>query len=329
MSEKVKISVIVPVYNVEKYLKKCVDSLLNQTYKNIEIILVDDGSTDGSGNLCDSYAEQNKSVYVLHKQNGGLSDARNYAIPYINGKYVSYIDSDDYVDLDFFDKLAKPLDGTMGEIPDMVICTHVDEMEGRILYTDKKKNSFYQNLTPEQALKIMCYEREFGTSACGKVISKKLAEKFLFPRGKLYEDLATIYKMIGDSERIIFFNAPLYHYIQREGSIRRNKWNSSVLDVMEASQSLLDYIVTYYPEIYKDGVQRYFFSANELYIRAFNEKDYLSIILPFRKKLRGFWRDIRGNPEIRVRQKIRYWMLISCPVVYKKVWRCRYIYKEK
>ena len=131
MKEEIKISVVVPVYNVEKYLKKCVGSLLRQTYKNFEIILVDDGSSDGSGKLCDSYAEQSRNIFVLHKQNGGLSDARNYALPYIKGQYVTFVDSDDYVDLDFLERLAKPLTGKITELPDMVISPHRNESLNR------------------------------------------------------------------------------------------------------------------------------------------------------------------------------------------------------
>ena len=320
MKEEIKISVVVPVYNVEKYLKKCVGSLLRQTYKNFEIILVDDGSSDGSGKLCDSYAEQSRNIFVLHKQNGGLSDARNYALPYIKGQYVTFVDSDDYVDLDFLERLAKPLTGKITELPDMVISPHRNEILNRGSLPVRWRSQSYQNLGPEKALEMMCYEKEFGTSACAKLISIRLVKKFPFPKGKIYEDLATVYKMIGNSRRIIFLDVPMYHYIQRKGSIRKGKWSPSVFDIMEASGNLLDYIAVHFPDIYKAGVQRYFFSANEVYIRAFNEKDYFKIISPVQKELRNMWKVIRENPQIRAKQKLRYWMLINCPALYRRIW---------
>lgn len=329
MKEEIKISVVVPVYNVEKYLKKCVDSLLNQTYKNFEIILVDDGSSDSSGRLCDSYAEQSRNIFVLHKQNGGLSDARNCAMSYIRGQYVTFVDSDDYVDTDFLEKLAKPLTGNMAQLPDMVICPHINESLNQVSLLHRERNQLYQVLEPEKALEMMCYEKEFGTSACAKLISDRLVKKFPFPKGKLYEDLATVYKMIGDSRVIVFLNVPMYHYIQRKGSIRKGKWNPSVFDIMEASGDLLNYISAYFPDIYKAGVQRYFFSANEAYIRAFNEKDYLKIISPVQKELHNMWKVARGNPHIRARQKLRYWMLINCPALYRRIWTWNYVYKER
>lgn len=329
MSEKVKISVIVPVYNVEKYLKRCVCSLINQTYTNIEIILVDDGSTDGSGKLCDSYAAYNRNVCVLHKVNGGSADARNYAIPYVRGEYISFVDSDDYVDLNFVERMVKPLNNSETEIPDMVICSHIVETFDGIPLVDKKGTMQYYKLTPERALEIMCYEQEFGTTPCAKIISCELFKKFPFLVDSTYEDLATVYKMIGNSKSIVFLNLPMYHYVQRLGSKRNNKWNPAVLDVMKASDNLLEYIDLYYPDLHKAGVQRYFFSANEVYTKAFNEEDYLKIISPIRKKLKEFWRDIKENPKIGIKQKIRYRMLIRCPIVYKKIWKWIHIYKVK
>lgn len=318
IGKNILISVVVPVYNVENYLAKCVDSLINQTYKNKEILLIDDGSSDSSGNMCDEFAKKNKNIRVFHKENGGLSDARNYAIPYIKGQYVAFVDSDDYVDVDYLERMISP---AQSNDFDIVISTHINETSNGKLLASKNIDLTSHYLTPGQALETMCYEIEFGTSACGKLISRTLVESFAFPTGKLYEDLATIYKMIGASRKIIFLNMPMYHYIQRGGSIRNSNWKPSVMDIMEASQNLLDYIDSSYPDIHKAGVQRYFFSANELYIRAFNEEDYLQIVEPIRKKLKTLWPDIKTNPNIQSKQFLRYWMLVNSPCLYRKIWQ--------
>ena len=126
-----KISVIVPVYNVERYLKRCIESIINQTYKDLEIILVDDGSTDSSGNICDEYKKIDKRISVIHKKNGGLSDARNEGLKVVTGTYIAFVDSDDFLDLDMYEYMQKNIEK---ENADIVICgTKIDYDNGKII----------------------------------------------------------------------------------------------------------------------------------------------------------------------------------------------------
>lgn len=323
----IKVSVVVPVYNVENYLDRCVQSLIRQTYKNIEIVLVNDGSTDSSGAKCDMYKHMYNNILTLHKQNGGLSSARNYAIPYLHGEYVAFVDSDDYVDIDYIECMIGVLSlATPDEHVDMVICSHVNELENSYKQSSapgKERCISYQQISAETALEIMCYECKFGTSAWGKLIAVELVKQFHFPEGRLYEDLATMFLMLGASNNIIFVNVPMYHYVQRFGSIRNSAWNPKVIDLLWASQNLLDYIDCYYPAIHKAGVYRFFFSANEFYIRAFKENEYMSIIHPLHSKLVLLYPNIKNNNSISIKQRIRYWMLVYAPRIYRLVW-CAY-----
>ena len=320
----IKVSIIVPVYNVEPYLEKCVKSLVDQTYKNIEILLVDDGSTDSSGKICDKYAELNNNIFVWHKNNAGQSSARNYAVSFASGKYITFVDSDDYVESDYVKYMIDSLD--INNPADMVICTYVNErLNGKLTYCEEKNNMKMpvspQRLNAEQALKMMCYEQQFGTSPCGKLILSSIVRQHPFPVGHIYEDLATVYKMIGVSKQIVFLNIPTYHYVHRTGSTTSSPWNNSVLYLMRAAQNLLNYIDCHYPLIHDAGVYRFFFSANEFYIRAFDEIDYIKIIEPVQKQLVEYCPCMLRNNDASLKQKIRFLMLAYTPCLYRSVWR--------
>ncbi len=313
------ISVIVPVYNVEKYLRKCLDSILNQTYQNFEVILVNDGSTDDSGKICNEYALRNPVIKAFHKKNGGLSEARNYGVVYAKGEYVTFIDSDDYIDEHYLERMKKALNLSNADI---VIVGQIDETEdGNILGIKGDSKEEIKILSPMQTLEKMCYEREIGTSAWGKLYRIEYIRKNPFPKGKLYEDLATVYKIIGDSGKIVLLSSTFYHYIQRPGSIRNSTWNENVMDIMDASLQLLNYVRCNFPDIEVAAVYRYFFSANEVFTRAFEEKKYLKIVASIRNDLLEMWPFIRKNISVTNRQKIRYYLMAYHPVCYRVIWK--------
>ena len=284
------VSVVVPVYNVKKYLNKCVNSIIAQTYDNYEVLLIDDGSTDGSSEMCDKFAAQYEKISAFHKENGGQSDARNYANKYLKGEYIVYIDSDDYVEPNYISVMVECREKYNA---DLVIASHIDEDEyGKVL----SKKVFDNKVTiydAKLALEEMCYENLICTSPCGKLIKREHIFKNEFPKGMIYEDLATIYKIIGSCNKIAYINCSIYHYIQRNGSTMHSEYSPKVLHVMQASENLLNYVEKYYPDIRSAAIQRYFFSANEVYVRAFNEKDFLKIINNIRIKLRQYWSIIR------------------------------------
>ena len=180
--DKDKISVIVPVYNVEKYLSKCIDSILSQTYKNLEIILVDDGSPDSSPKICDKYKERDNRIKVIHKKNGGLASARNAGMDIATGKYIGFVDSDDMIAEDMYEVLLENMIKSNAEI---AVCYKTDILEN--LQTGK---GIVEELNKTQALKKMVLGIEFGSHACDKLFKREiLVSDIRFPEGKTYEEL--------------------------------------------------------------------------------------------------------------------------------------------
>jgi len=234
------ISVIIPVYNVELYLKKCLDSVISQTYRNIEIILVDDGSTDTSGIICDEYAGKDRRIKVIHKQNGGLSDARNVGLNCCTGRYVTFIDSDDFVAHDYIENLYVIMTTTES---DVAICRDTEfysDQEPSSLVQGKAKIITFNNI---QALKQLYgkYAKEM-TTVWGKLYKIWLFSDIKFPVGRVHEDLYVDYKLWYKSSRLALTTKKLYFYRKRTGSITSEKFNYRYrLDYMEALSERMDF----------------------------------------------------------------------------------------
>ena len=229
------VSIIIPIYKVEKYLSNCVESVLNQTYENLEIILVDDGSPDNCPEICEQYARKDSRVRVIHKKNGGLSDARNCGIKAANGKYITCIDSDDYVSKDFIEYLYRLLIDTNADIS---ICNFIktkELTENRIFTNDKT----FQ-MSSDQAIQEMLYANLFSTSAWGKLYKIELFQDIAYPIGKYSEDMYTTYKLIIKANKVVYGNRVCYYYLHRPGSILTSDFSSKHLDVFEALHIMRD-----------------------------------------------------------------------------------------
>lgn len=231
------ISVIVPVYNVELYLSKCLDSILEQEYDNMEIILVDDGSTDNSGNLCDFYANKSNLIKVIHKKNGGLSDARNVGIDNSNGEYLVFIDSDDFIDknlIKYLHSLIKKYDA------DISICDPVH------CYPNKEVNFDYSSqvkvFTSEEAICEMLYQKSFLVSAWAKMYKRKCFLNMRFPFGQVFEDEAIMYKLFDYADKIVYGNAKLYGYLHRENSITTKAFSNVEIERLKNYDNISKYM---------------------------------------------------------------------------------------
>ncbi len=227
------LSVIIPVYNVQDYLARCVDSVLAQTYTDLEIILVDDGSIDESGDMCDEYATGNERIRVVHKPNGGLSDARNAGLDVARGDYVTFIDADDYVHPQFAELLMNTIATTGAQI---AACTWQELNEGstpRKVKTHKPACIIY---TQEGAIKSVFYQQRLNHSACSRIFETRLFNELRFPEGALYEDLAIIYPLLKMVDKVALIKAPMYYYMHRPGSIisTMSLRRTQVLDHLEA-----------------------------------------------------------------------------------------------
>lgn len=262
------ISIVIPVYNVEKYIDDCLISVLNQSYSNIEIILVNDGSTDRSGQICDKYLEQDKRIKVIHKKNGGLSDARNVGIENSIGKYITFIDSDDIVTDDFIYYLYNLI---VKYKVDMSVCAYsVVTKDGKHLntgigYTERKMNRI-------ETLDNMLCENGFTVSSCAKMYLLKLFDDIEFPIGKLCEDNATTYKLIEKCDYIAYGNESKYLYYKRDNSIMTSNFNLRKLDLLELVDDMAIDLMKY-PEL-KDAVLKKRISSRFSILRQIVFSDY-------------------------------------------------------
>lgn len=243
------ISIIVPIYNVEEYLSRCVDSLIRQTYKNIEIILVDDGSTDKCGEICDKYAQKDSRIKVIHKQNGGASDARNSALCIAKGDYLLFVDSDDWIEDETCEVTLKLAIENNADIVPFGWNKVYDNGETKKIPIRILRNE----PSVEECIKALMYKiEEYGVCnfVCNKLCRKELYEDIRFPKGNEAEDQEVAYKLFHRARKIFICNQPLYNYYQRKGSVSKGKYTlSQTKDRLTIWFERLDFIKKYYPNL--------------------------------------------------------------------------------
>lgn len=216
MNSNELISIIVPVYNVCEYLETCIKSIIFQDYKNLEIILVDDGSTDSSGLICDKYKDIDERIKVIHKENGGLSDARNVGIKFSSGKYIGFVDSDDWVSKSMYSTLIKMCQENKASI---AVCERI-LVEPNYIINDGKSEQILVTDTNE-ALDILYKNKKYYSHAWNKLYKREIFENLEFPKGKTFEDIRIMHEVFSKAERIVFIDKGLYYYRCRENSIAR------------------------------------------------------------------------------------------------------------
>lgn len=232
-----KISIVVPIYGVEKYIHRCVKSLLEQTYKNYEIILVDDESPDNCPKICDMYASRYNNIITVHKKNGGLSDARNKGVEQANGTMITFVDGDDYVSPFYLEKMTSAIQDETTDIAVVNFKNVYEHDEIKIIDNNETKR---EELMPDKALKKVLYQEFHDVSACGMLVPIGVVRKFPFPKNKLFEDLYTTYKYYQNVKKVIFIYAPLYYYLQRKDSIMKKRDDSYIIDLMDASNKIVE-----------------------------------------------------------------------------------------
>ncbi len=262
------ISVIVPIYNVEKFLPKCIESILGSTYRNLEIILVDDGSTDNCPKICDDYAKKDSRIQVVHKENGGLSDARNKGIELAKGDYISFIDSDDYIDSDLYYNVINEFNDCV----DVVVFGRYIEYENKTIISVPQKNCL---MTGKEALIDLASFKGFDMAAWDKVYRRKVIGDLRFPFGKKNEDYYLTYKLLDNAATVKFIQKPFYHYVQRENSISRGK--SICFDAVDGSIEEVEYVKRKYPDLIDVAITNQFFAYVCIYNVAIRQKIKLSL----------------------------------------------------
>ncbi len=232
----IKISIIVPVYNTEKYIEKCVDSILNQTHKNLEIILVDDGSPDNCGKICDNYEKKDNRVKVIHKKNSGSASSKNMAINIATGDYIGFVDSDDYIEADMFEYL---LNNSISFNADVVRCGFFWDIDGGIYPQGsgivKKVNDYNDKIID------LMKDGVISGIACNKLYKKNILEGVYFPEGIKYsEDFMFNYKVFKNSNIIVYADENKYHYLRRNGSVLMEGLTESRFDEINIIKEIVE-----------------------------------------------------------------------------------------
>lgn len=303
------ITVVVPIYNVEKYLDKCIQSIINQTYRNLEIILVDDGSKDSSFMICDKYQTEDDRIQVIHKENGGLSDARNIGIDIAHGQYIMFIDSDDFIDLKMIEILYENLKQTDSDIS---LCG-VNIVKNNKIKKNNKENKLevfsrkqaYQNLYNYRALETVV--------AWNKLYKIKIFDDIRYPKGKINEDAFIIHKLLEKIDKIVYTPQKLYFYIKRKGSITGN-FNLKRLDELDAFEQRIQFFKEKnMQELYEKSLYRYCASNRYCYIHVKDEKIKNKLDLEFIKK----YNILKKSQYLSQKEKIKLYVLKNGLFIYK------------
>lgn len=240
-SKNPEISVIVPVYKVEPYLRECIDSILAQTFTDFELILVDDGSPDSCGAICDEYAEKDNRIIVIHQQNQGVSAARNAGMDIMRGEYVAFIDSDDYIAANYFERLYNYL---ILENAEIAACQWLEDTNG--LITEPKIPAMEDCVTvmsgPELTYKVYSFEIPLSVAVWAKLISRQLMEKYRFPLNVLCEDRAIIPYVVYEAKVVAVCVDRLYYYRQRGGSLMHQEFSVKMFDNIEHMNDFLRFL---------------------------------------------------------------------------------------
>lgn len=300
------ISIIVPIYNVKDYIDRCISSIVNQTYHNLEIIVIDDGSYDGSAEVCEVWGKMDKRIRVFHKENGGLSSARNLGLEKARGEFIGFVDSDDYIKEDMYEDLLS----AMEEGVDITCCGTA------VIYpSDQKRRSEYYDRTSvkrlfsnNEAVSALLLKSCLSFSSCNKLFRKKLFEQIIYPVGRTSEDLPVIYELVKRSRSVINIGKTKYYYCYREGSISRKQFEIRRIDYVMFARDICRDVSICYPKKRK--------LAEVLYVRnimavideidhCVNYKKYEFIRDRLRKVLQRMYINILLNEYISLDRKRR------------------------
>lgn len=239
-----EISIIVPVHDVERYLEDCLNSILSQTFKEFEVILINDGSTDRSGFICDAYSLEDRRIRVLHKDHEGVSAARNDGVSLAKGNYIGFVDSDDRIDKDMYGKLLGLCKQTKSDI---AICQLGREIDGSMINENQKE--FIKGLSHIEAMRELFKGNLYRFSLCNKLFKRSCFNNVTFPEGRIHEDLATTYKLFANANQAIYTNYIGYVYVKREKSILTSRYNQRRLDAFLGWEEILPFMQENYPQL--------------------------------------------------------------------------------
>lgn len=291
------ISVVIPVFKVEKYLTRCLKSVINQTYQNLEIIIVDDGSPDNCPQICDEYKKKDKRIKVIHKINEGLSAARNDGIKIASGNYITFIDSDDFISKFFIEELYSNIKKNDCDIS---ICSQklINELQNVSDIKEKHDAIVYNH---NEAIKLMLYQKKINNSAWGKLYKFYLFDNIEYPAGKIYEDIATTYKLFLKANKICLSSCHYYYYTLRSNSISK-KFNEKSFDILENIKTQ-EYDLKKY-KIFDKALKSRKLNANFFIIRQIDKKKYINKYTEIINEIKKDRKDVLFDKNVRLKTKL-------------------------
>lgn len=307
MSEEPLISIIVPIYKVERYLKRCVDSLRNQTYTNLEILLIDDGSPDRCGEICDEYAKADRRIKVIHKENGGVSAARNAGLDAMKGEYVSCVDSDDFVSHYYIENLWMAIKRTncLLSACRFIRCGDDDSIPLAI----KNQTCEIEILEKKELYSCLLYQEGIDFSSWGKLYHRELFHEVRYPVGEWYEDVPTTCKIFEKIDNIAVIQNIDYYYYKRRDSITSVRFDERKMDAIHNVGALRDFISDHYPCLKRAAECRYFSTVCTILFQI-DDKKYeqqkVQLWNEIKKYRRGVLLDKYGRKKARLAAMLSY-----------------------
>lgn len=310
--ERSKVSVIVPVYNVEEYLPECIDSILGQRFDRFELILVDDGATDGSGAICDSYAAKDSRIRVLHKENGGLSSARNAGIEVASGKYIAFIDSDDVVHKDYLRDMVAIAER---ENADLVACSFFKGEECVWQHTDEARVEALDIRIGREILNKMNENDVVVTVAWNKLYHSKFFKEYAlrYPEGKIHEDMFLTPQVLYHADKMIITSRRLYFYRQRPNSIMSAAFSLKQLQVLESIEFRISFFQeTGFPELMTREYESYIRKIIQMHEKMHMEhsNQYEIHMKQLKKKAGEILKDKTVFSKLSIKYKIKLLLFI-------------------
>lgn len=288
------VSIIVPVYNVAKYVGVCIKSLVSQTYKNIEILLVDDGSTDASGDICKEWAKRDARITYLYKENGGAASARNAALDRCRGKYITFVDSDDYIDNNYIEVLHSAI---VENGADISICGWKNETGGTAAKSDTVKGNIVYSKT--EAMNKLLYQEEFDTAMWAKLYKAHLFDAIRFPEGNIYEDIAIIYKVFDLVEKVVYTSYEGYHYLLRESGTTLKRFSVKKMDLIDVVEEMEEFILERFPEV-QSAMRSKFVRANfHIYLQIPREREFSSERMRIERNIDKYRKSVLADKRTR------------------------------
>ncbi|MBS6519856.1 MAG: glycosyltransferase family 2 protein [Clostridiales bacterium] len=307
------ISIIVPIYKVEKYLPECIDSIIRQTYKNIEIILVDDGSPDHCGKICDEYKKKDDRIVVIHKENGGLSDARNAGLAIAKGEYLNFVDSDDKLPENSIERLYKM---AVDSCAQMVIggFERFKDETGEVFFSTDCEGERTTVMTKLEAMEDFFRD---GCQAWAVLYEKRIHEDIYFPKGEINEDEAVVFQLYDRCQTIVVTNAVVYSYRNREESITTTSFSENKLVAVEHYKNNYLWLKEKYPQLSDKAWVRYFsgivWALNNMTV---DTKRFSAQIAEFRIQLKSMMKNPLWKKELSKKERLRAVLLAYCFRIY-------------